>query len=82
MYTHPPCKEMRFAAATLTNTLNDKQIPQKMQKLGCFVVIGQIHEKRTKSVLKTLSVERASLSWDKLRMLVKICLTKQEKLKS
>ena len=34
------------------------------------------------NVLKTLSLERAFLSCDALRMLVKICLTKQEKRKS
>ena len=47
-----------------------------MQKPIC-----QIQEKRTKSFLKTLSVERAFLSCTALQMLVKICLTKQKKRK-
>ena len=38
--------------------------------------------KGQKSILKTLSIERAFLSSDALRMLVKVCLTKQEKSKS
>ena len=59
---------------TLSNILNDKHIPQKMQKPIC-----QVQEKRQKSVLRSLSDERAFLSCAALRMLVKICLTKQKK---
>ena len=66
MYTNLTCQDVSFTVATLSNILNDKHIPQKMQK-----PLGQIPEKRTKSVLKALSVERAFLSCDALRILVK-----------
>ena len=62
---------------TLSNILNDKHIPQKMQKPIC-----QRQEKRQKRVLRSLSDERSFLSCAALRMLVKICLTKQKKSKS
>ena len=77
MYTNLTWQDMSFTVTTLSNILNDKHIPQKMQEPIC-----QIQEKRTKSVLKSLSDERAFLSCAALRMLVKICLTKQEKRKS
>ena len=61
MYTNLTYQEESFTVATLRSILNDKHIPQKMQKPVC-----QIQEKKTKSVLKTLSVERAFLSSDAL----------------
>ena len=67
---------MSFTVATLSNILNDKHIPQKMQKPIC-----QIQEKRTKKCTEEFADERAFLFCDALRMLVKICLTKQEKRK-
>ena len=48
----------------------------------CKNRIVRYRKRGQKSVLKSLSDERAFLSCDALRMLVKICLTKQEKRKS
>ena len=43
MYTNLTCQNVSFTVATLSNILNDKHIPQKMQNPIC-----QIQEKRTK----------------------------------
>ena len=43
MYTNLTCQDVSFTFATLSNILNDKHIPQKMQK-----PISQIQENRTK----------------------------------
>ena len=74
MYTNLTCQDVSFTVVTLSNILNDKHIPQKMQHR--FVTYSR---RGQKSVLKSLSDERAFLSCAALQMLVKICLTKQEK---
>ena len=77
MYTNLTCQDVSFTVATLSNILNDKHIPQKMQKPIC-----QIQKRTKKNVLNCLSDERAFLPCAALQLLVKICLTKQEKRKS
>ena len=49
MYTYLTCQDESITVATLSNILNDKHIPQKMQK-----PLGQIPEKRTKKCSEDL----------------------------
>ena len=77
MYTNLTCQDASFTIATLSNILNDKHIPQKIQKNDLSDT-----EEDKKNVLNCLSNERAFLSCAALRLLMKICLTKQEKRKS
>ena len=77
MYTNLTCQDVSFTVATLSNILNDKHTPQK-----CKNRFVRYRRRGQKSVLKSLSDERAFLSCAALRMLVKIRLTKQEKRKS
>ena len=64
MYTNLTCQYVSFAVATLSNILNDKHIPQKMQKPIC-----QIQEKRTKKCSEDFVCWKSFLSCDALRIL-------------